>query len=392
MTDFYAAGFPRSSAAPGGLSATSATALTILPEGQHAPDDAPPIGHATDIDTPMSDTRHYRHDGWTPAARAAFLDTLARSGVVTDACKEVAISAQAAYNLRNRDRLFAAGWDAALGLARARLADDLYARAVHGSIEQIWKDGAIVAERHRHDNRLSIAVLNRLDARCDRAERFKLPTQRLAANWDAYVAALAEGRTADAEAMLAPPSPPPAMLGQGGNSMLIHQLRQLRAGQMLDEEEGSPPENDGEEDERVWAENYSWRTNYPPPPGFNGDEDGAYGELGYSRNCTPEERAILDLRYPDQFVEEEDEELIADEAERDSFFAALAGELEEAEEESPEEEQAEAEGAQDTPEPPQPAPVELELTRAESTDRDTHPGLAAAGSRRGPSIRSLDPF
>jgi hypothetical protein len=34
---------------------------------------------------------------------------------------------------------------------------------VNGDVDQTWKDGEVVAERHRHDNRLSIAVLNRLD-------------------------------------------------------------------------------------------------------------------------------------------------------------------------------------------------------------------------------------
>ena len=95
--------------------------------------------------------------------------------MVTDACREVQRSSQAAYALRNRDPLFAAGWDAALSMARARLADELFHRSIHGTVDQIWKDGEIVAERHRHDNRLSIAVLNRLDARCDRAERFGEP-------------------------------------------------------------------------------------------------------------------------------------------------------------------------------------------------------------------------
>ncbi|MCF2515395.1 hypothetical protein LVY65_10010 [Sphingomonas sp. G124] len=297
----------------------------LLSFGRHAPDDPPPLGPSPNLDTVESETRHYRHDGWTPAARASFLDTLAKSGVVTDACRAVQRSSQAAYALRNRDPLFAAGWDAALSMARARLADDLFHRAVNGTVDQIWKDGEVVAERHRHDNRLSIAVLNRLDARCDRAERIGAPTLRVAANWEAYIAALAEDRTADMQAMLAPLpveyDEDEALLGHGGDSKLIHQLHQLRQGKALDEEEDSGDQGD---DVRVWTEDHSWRTNFPPPDGFNGFEEGIYGDADYNRQCTPEERALLDRRFPDAFADENEDERRADEADRDSYFAALA--------------------------------------------------------------------
>ncbi|MBA3729913.1 MAG: hypothetical protein H0W92_03775, partial [Sphingomonas sp.] len=157
----------------------AASAPIVLSYGRHAPDDPGPLEPSSTLDTVERDTRHYRHDGWTPALRAAFLDMLAKSGVVTDACREVQRSSQAAYALRNRNPLFAAGWDAALSMARARLADELFHRAVHGTVDQVWKDGEVVAERHRHDNRLSIAVLNRLDSRCDRADRIDAATQRV---------------------------------------------------------------------------------------------------------------------------------------------------------------------------------------------------------------------
>jgi len=306
------------------------TAPIVLSFGRHAPDDPPPLDPSDSLDTIDGETRHYRHDGWTPAARAAFLETLARSGVVTDACKEVQRSSQAAYSLRNRDPLFAAGWDAALSMARARLADELFHRSVHGTVDQIWKDGEVVAERHRHDNRLSIAVLNRLDARCDRDDRIEAPAVRAAANWEAYLAALAGDRTGEIQAMLA--APPPeclddddgAILGQGRNSMLIHQLHQLRQGKALDEDLDW---TDDEDDERIWIEDNSWRTNFPPPDGFNGHEAGDYGDEDYSRQCTPGECELLDRRYPDAFRDEAEEKRQADEAARAAFFAGLAEHL-----------------------------------------------------------------
>lgn len=306
----------------------------LLSFGRHAPDNPPPLDPSSSLETTETETRHYRHDGWTPAARAAFLETLARSGVVTDACREVQRSSQAAYALRNRDPLFAAGWDAALSMARTRLADDLFHRAVHGVVDQIWKDGMVVAERHRHDNRLSIAVLNRLDARSDRAERIGGPGRRAAANWDSYLAATAEDRTADLRAMLAPPPPEAddedAILGSGGDSMLIHQLRQLRQGKALDEEEGEGEELDDSDDDdaaRVWVEDHSWRTDFPPPDDFNGFEVACYGDGDYSRQCTPEERELLDKCYPDAIRDHAVEQRRTDAAERDSFFAALAEDL-----------------------------------------------------------------
>ncbi|MGH6706945.1 MAG: hypothetical protein ACREB1_09080, partial [Sphingomicrobium sp.] len=74
----------------------------VLSYGRHAPDDPPPLEPSPNLETVETETRHYRHDGCTPAARACFLDMLAKSGVVTDACRAVKRSSQAAYALRNR--------------------------------------------------------------------------------------------------------------------------------------------------------------------------------------------------------------------------------------------------------------------------------------------------
>jgi hypothetical protein len=129
-----------------------------------------------------------RSDGWTPFARRFFLQTLAETGRVTEACRWAQLSKQSAYALRARDPVFAAGWDAACEIARTQLADALFEKAIDGVTETIVKDGEIVAERHRFDSRLSIAVLHRLDKRCDRS--IELGSEHLAVvrNWDEFLA------------------------------------------------------------------------------------------------------------------------------------------------------------------------------------------------------------
>ena len=65
--------------------------------------------------------------------------------------------------MRNRDAVFAEAWVAAQALARQRLPDDLLERALRGQADRIVKNGEVIAERHRTDNRLALGLLTRLD-------------------------------------------------------------------------------------------------------------------------------------------------------------------------------------------------------------------------------------
>ena len=109
-----------------------------------------------------------RADGWSPARQRQFLETLAATGVITTACDAVHISPRAAYALRIRrdGAAFRLGWDAAILIARARLADELLARALTGHEEVIHKDEDTITRR-RHDNRLAMSMLSRLDRMAD---------------------------------------------------------------------------------------------------------------------------------------------------------------------------------------------------------------------------------
>ena len=241
------------------------------------------------------------------------------------------MSATSAYALRSRDRRFADGWDAAGLIARARLADALADRAINGCVEQIYRDGCIVAERHRHDNRLSMAVLRRLDARCDARERG--PAQRLADHWDDYLTATDEGRDDDAAGLAA--APPGASSsndvgparGVGSMTTLQRQLVHLRAGFALDEDKTTAAafaqSSAIAAQERVWDEGGVWLTDFPPPDDFDGVEYGDTSTYNYYRECSSAEAAAMTARHGPP-VDEEAEELAEEEAERDAFFAELA--------------------------------------------------------------------
>src|SRR5881275_1821856 len=98
-----------------------------------------------DIPEPKSPTALplVRHDGWTGEKMAVFCETLAETAIVAEACDAARMGISGAYAARRRNPVFAAAWDAALSIARERLADTLLARAMEGNIEQIWRDGVI---------------------------------------------------------------------------------------------------------------------------------------------------------------------------------------------------------------------------------------------------------
>lgn len=248
----------------------------------HLPEIVDPL-RPGDPETSFTETKHMRRDGWTPERQRIFLENFAEGGVIVDACEAAGMSARSVYNLRNRDPLFAAGLRAATLLARPRLADEVHSRAVNGVVERIYKDGIVVAERHRYDNRLTMAALTRLDARADRAEERGDPHLRLVARWDDYLAALGEGRTEDGMALLAPPE-----TGQGKDAP-HRELREL-------------PLGEDEDCHKVWVDEDRWWTDYPPPAGFAGEERGAYGDYQYRRALSPDEQAAVDAEEEAEFA------------------------------------------------------------------------------------------
>jgi hypothetical protein len=275
-----------------------------------------------------------RHDGWTGECMAIFCETLAETAVVAEACEAAGKAISGAYALRRRSPVFAAAWDAALTIARERLADTLLARSMEGNIEQIWRDGEIVGERHLLDNRLGLAILKRLDRLAERdpypcagrgPARTETPSIRSQPfDWPLAIDAL---RTGDESAV--------------GKALALfegHEVEEIEDHPFLssDEPEGIDLSH------RFWeawrddphaglsggqsgpGHEKTWFTDFPPPAGFTGYESCDWGEPdeSYERECTPQEVELLQADAARARAAERNEE----EALRDEWLELLRAE------------------------------------------------------------------
>ncbi|WP_267394562.1 MULTISPECIES: hypothetical protein [unclassified Sphingomonas] len=346
-----------------------------LPDAARVPAD--PLGDepsATD-----SFGRAMRHDGWTPGRQRRFLEFIADGHTVDHAAQMVGLTATSAYALRRRPAGagFALGWRAANLVARDHLADTMLARALHGSTETITRPDGSTVERHRLNDRLGLQLLAQLDRQAEAAATpgavgeaaaarlvagdFETyldlvagaagPARAglfLAARTDAAadladIAALARAdrarralpdgtgddldpaerhrwtaeQWARAEAAgliaLAPPPPEPAPepepepAAAAGASQLPQLVTDAAAQEAFER--------------NVWwsSEADDYRTHFPPPDDFLGDEQGSWGDDDYERALSDEERALLDLPEYDP-----DRPWLEAAAERDAWFAANA--------------------------------------------------------------------
>ncbi|HEX8262130.1 MAG TPA: hypothetical protein VF547_04580 [Allosphingosinicella sp.] len=108
-----------------------------------------------------------RYDGWAVERQKWFVLRLALGGCVSVAAKGVGMTRKSAYRLRDRPgaESFAAAWDRAQGWGRDRTVDVSLERSLLGERVPIVRNGRVVGEVVRHDNRLAMAVLNALDRR-----------------------------------------------------------------------------------------------------------------------------------------------------------------------------------------------------------------------------------
>jgi hypothetical protein len=110
-----------------------------------------------------------RHDGWTAEKQIAFIEALAETGIVEDACRRVGMSRTAADNLRWRPdgAAFRQAWDAALDYALHLVEEDVIIRSRKGVARPIFYKGEQVGEWRHFDERLTMFLL-----RSRRPERY----------------------------------------------------------------------------------------------------------------------------------------------------------------------------------------------------------------------------
>ena len=111
--------------------------------------------------TPPHTLPAIRHDGWTPARQATFLNELAASHCVTTAARAAGMSRQSAYALRARlkGEPFDRAWTAALACRFDVLAEAAMERALNGVEVPHFYKGELVGTSRRYDERLTVALL-----------------------------------------------------------------------------------------------------------------------------------------------------------------------------------------------------------------------------------------
>jgi len=106
--------------------------------------------------------RQPRGDGWSADRQRSFIEALADGGSVTEAARQVGMSASGAYRLRRSPggEAFAQAWDAAIHQAALHLVDVAFDRAIHGSDEPVFdREGRRIGRRLRQNDRLLMFLL-----------------------------------------------------------------------------------------------------------------------------------------------------------------------------------------------------------------------------------------
>jgi hypothetical protein len=263
-----------------------------------------------------------RHDGWSPSRQRDFLEHLAVSGLVRTACAAVGISREAAYRLRQRREgaAFALGWDAALLLARWALADTLMERAVDGQTDVVERDpDGQRHTRHRHDNRLALSVLGRLDRFAASDAAGTGDARLVAGDWEAFLDLIGAGREGAGAGLFLTArrpvegaeatTPGPCQLCGSQPSREDHEDAQGDEDAMpravhdgfIDEGDDGCGEELDEPGMRDWLSVYridsGWVTNFPPPDGYLGREEGVFGlDPTYRRTLTDAELDAVETR------------------------------------------------------------------------------------------------
>ncbi len=104
----------------------------------------------------------------THVRKAKFLKALARTGVVTTACRAAGCGRNTLYTHRGIDPEFAAAWDEAAEMAADRLEKEAWRRATGYSEPVFNKEGEKVGRQKKYSDALLILLL-----RAARPEKFR---------------------------------------------------------------------------------------------------------------------------------------------------------------------------------------------------------------------------
>jgi hypothetical protein len=90
-----------------------------------------------------------RHDGFTAKRKKIFLEALAKTGTIADACRIAAVSRRTFYYHRDRWGDFARACEAATARAAGAIETLAWERATLGAEEVLIRDGAVVQVRRK---------------------------------------------------------------------------------------------------------------------------------------------------------------------------------------------------------------------------------------------------
>ena len=328
------------------------------------------------LPAPADPTHSRRHDGWSATNQRIFLEAIAEGHGVDAACARVGLSATSAYAFRRtaKGAAFALGWRAASLVAREVVAETLLVRALDGQTDTYTRADGSVVTRHRHDNRLAMSLLARLDRQVEATPDSDAKAARLVAQeFDAYLDLVARdagparaglflarrcGTLADDAGDAADLAPLYALAAADRFARTRHATaaevpvddldpaaRQHWSAEQWARAEAAglvafapapppspfppapvtPPASQhsqhsrwAEEEEPVWWDEDAedWRTTFPPPDGFDGEWEGEPAAPDYERSLTEEEAARMGPP-PDHL---DATELARRAAARDAFF------------------------------------------------------------------------
>jgi hypothetical protein len=248
---------------------------------------------------------------WTPARQRQFLEALAETGCVELACNDVGVSRRAAHNLRWRSagQAFRVGWDAAVLVARAVVADYLMDRAILGqTLETVRDPNTHSTTRQHYDRHLGRALLARLDRMAEAQDgdsQYANFIRIVSQDFEAFLKFVGKGCDGLAVGTFILEREP-AIFGMfPGYHQAVSNFEddcELEREFAEDAEEIRSSQSheltpkECADDMHMWFSDHreGWRTDFPPPPNFFGSQEGRLSEGSYSRSLTEEESEIME--------------------------------------------------------------------------------------------------